>query len=349
MRTAPDDDEYETVRIPSDIEREDKLLGPLTARQIVIFAAATALLWGGYHLTRAWLAPLVYIALTAPTALLLIVVVLGQRDGVSLDKWLRAGLRHLRAPKRLAPPRDPDDPRDDALPDWLQPDWAKQAAPQPAPLRMPVRDVADTGVVDLGDDGHALIAACSTVNLALRTGAEQQSLLGGFGRFLNALTGPTQIVVRAERMDMEPYLYGMRERAPGLPHPALEESALAHADFVEDLAADRDLLVRQVLLVQREPGRPNGRADQRVMEAARALGAAGVAVTGLSGPRAREVIASAADPGYESTAGLHTPSGTVVGTHTYTEPPITFDPTEDLDAGPVPTRRRRQTNGRTDR
>jgi len=344
MRTAPDDDEYETVRIPSDIEKEDKLLGPLTARQIVIFAVATAVLWGGHLATRAWLAPLVYVALVAPTALLLIVVVLGRRDGVSLDTWLRAGLRHLRGPKRLAPPHDPRAPREDALPDWVQPDWVKQAAPQPAPLRMPVRDVADNGLVDLGDDGHAVIAACSTVNLALRTNAEQQALLGGFGRFLNALTGPTQIVVRAQPMDLEPYLYRMRERAPGLPHPALEESALAHAAFVEDLAADRDLLVRQVLLVLKESGRPNGRADQRLMEAARALGTAGVGVTGLSGPRAREVIASAADPDYASTAGLDIGSGSgavVTGPRT-TGAPFSFDPDED-GAMPEKARVRRRT------
>ncbi|MFF7250465.1 PrgI family protein [Embleya sp. NPDC008237] len=342
-RTSPDDDEYETVRIPADIEKDDKLLGPLTARQIVIFAVATAALWGGHLATRAWLAPLVYVALVAPTALLLVAVVLGQRDGVSLDAWLRAGLRHVRAPKRLAPPHDPDDPREDTVPDWLQPDWARQAAPQPAPLSTPVREVAESGVVDLGDDGHAVIAACSTVNLALRTNTEQQALLGGFGRFLNALTGPTQIVVRAKRMDLDPYLYRMRERAPGLPHPALEESALAHADFVEDLAADRDLLVRQVLLVQREAGRPNGRADQRVMEAARALGAAGVGVSGLGGARAREVIASAADPDYASTAGLHSPSGTTVVGATTGDTSIPFDPDEDEESGARPRRKARPT------
>ncbi|WP_331773221.1 PrgI family protein (plasmid) [Embleya sp. NBC_00888] len=307
-----EDDEYTSVRIPADIEKEDKLLGPLTARQIAVLAAAAALAWGGRLLTQPWLAPLVYLALIAPTALLLVVVVLGRRDGVGLDRWLLAGLRHLRGPKHLAPPRDRDaDPPDDT-PAWLGPDWVRRSKPRPEPLRTPVREVTRAGAVDLGEDGHAVIAACSTVNMALRTNAEQQALTGAFGRFLNSLTGPAQIVVRAQRMDLGPYLWGLRSRAPGLPHPALEESALAHADFVQALAAERDLLVRQVLLVQREKGRPSGRAEQRVLEAARALGPAGVGVVALDGPRVREVIASAADPDNPTPTALHTLTDTTI-------------------------------------
>ncbi|MFE9694970.1 hypothetical protein [Micromonospora sp. NPDC005806] len=33
----------------------------------------------------------------------------------------------------------------------------------------------------------------------LRTGSEQGALLDGFGRFLNSVTGPAQIVVAAQR------------------------------------------------------------------------------------------------------------------------------------------------------
>ncbi|MFE3205582.1 PrgI family mobile element protein [Embleya sp. NPDC059237] len=330
-RTAPEEDAYESVRIPADIEKEDRLLGPLTGRQLTIFAVTALAVWGGHLATRAWMALPVYAALVTPTAVLLVAVVMGRRDGVSLEAWLRSGLRYLRGPKRLAPPPDPDTGRDDVLPDWLNPEWdLHRAAPPPAPLSTPMREVTDGGVVDLGADGHASLAACSTVNLALRTPAEQQALLGAFGRFLNQLTGPTQIVVRAERMDLQPYLRALRERAPGLPHPALEESTLAHATFVEDLAADRDLLVRQVLLVQREPGRPNGRAHQRVAEAARALGGAGVTVTALDAPRVRAAIAGAADPDQPSDVGLQVSSGAaVVGAFTHDPPESTFDPTDD--------------------
>jgi len=40
------------VRIPADVEREDRILANLTARQLAILSVAAVLLWAGYTATR---------------------------------------------------------------------------------------------------------------------------------------------------------------------------------------------------------------------------------------------------------------------------------------------------------
>ena len=97
---------------------------------------------------------------------------------------------------------------------------------------------------------------------------------------------------------------GLRDAAPALPHPALEQAALEHAAFLEDLAGDRDVLTRQAFLVVREPGhgagRPGGtaagRALQRAGEAARLLAGADLQVQVLDGGQVTALLAACADP-----------------------------------------------------
>ena len=162
------------------------------------------------------------------------------------------------------------------------------------------------GVIGLGDGGAAVAAAVSTVNLALRTPAEQDALTAAYGRWLNSLTGPVQILIRAGRADLTGAIADLEDTAPALPDPALEAAALDHAAFLAELADGRDLLTRQVLLITREPRRPARRsprrggglrAAQRTAEAARLLSAADLTVSALDGGQVTALLTAAADPG----------------------------------------------------
>ena len=165
------------------------------------------------------------------------------------------------------------------------------------------RHIAPDGVIGLGSAGAAAVAAVSTVNFALRSPGEQDALAAAYGRWLNSLTGPVQILVRAGRADLSAAVATLREAAPALPHPALEQAALEHAGFLDGLAAERDVLTRQALLILREPGtgRPGGgtaagRALQRAGEAARLLSGAGLQVQVLDGGQVTALLAACADP-----------------------------------------------------
>ncbi|MBT2396668.1 PrgI family protein [Streptomyces sp. ISL-100] len=298
------DHEDETVlpaKIPADVSRSDQVLGPLTARQTAILATTGLVLYGGYWAARPFMAPVAYAALVAPVAVMVTVVAVGRRDGIGMDRLLLAATRFHLTPKRRVPAPEGITP----LPALTPGAWRVRSGRPSAALRLPVREVTETGTLDLAADGQAALAVCSTLNFHLRTGGEQQALNEAFARWLNSLTGPTQILVRAHRLDAAPLVEELLESAPALPHPALERAALAHADFLVELAAERDLLTRQVLLVAREPSPTGGaRAGHRLTEAARALEAAEITVTALDAPATAQMLRLAADP--ESVA---TPDG----------------------------------------
>jgi hypothetical protein len=275
------------VRIPADVDMADKVIGPLTARQLAILAVTGLVLYTGWTTTRAVLPLAVFLALAIPVGVSAAVIALGQRDGISMDRLLLAAIRQRMGPRhRVAAPEGVR-----PAPEWLTSQTAttstsrtaskgksKAPAPEqisPSALRLPAEAVTDTGVVDLGTDGLAVVAVASTVNFALRTPSEQESLAASFGRYLHSLTAPVQVLVRTERLDLSGQIAELRARAGGLPHPALEAAAIEHADYLVQLGEQTDLLRRQVLLILREP-----------------IGGAAGPTDGLGGPGPLAVLSS---------------------------------------------------------
>ncbi len=312
------------VRIPADVDRPDRVLGPLTARQLAILGVTGLLLYALYNTARTFIPLPLFLVVAVPIALTVTVVALGRRDGIALDRLLVAAVRQRFTPRhQVSAPEGVQE-----APTWLASERGRDDV-APTPLKLPARGVdsgTTAGVVDLGDDGLAVIAACSTVNFSLRTPAEQEALVSSFARYLHSLTAPVQFLVRAERLDLAPQINELRDHAGGLPHPALEAAAHDHADYLAQLTEHADLLRRQVLLVLREPTRPAvggsvgsalGRlrrdptpravepaarqaAEQRLVrrltEAVELLTAAGIAVTALDAPTATGVLAAACNP-----------------------------------------------------
>jgi len=312
----------ERVRIPADVERPDRILAGLTARQVVILAGFALVLYAGYTLTRTLLPPVVFAIAAFPVAAAGGALALASYDGLSADRLAAAALRLARTPRRQIPTGGPVP----AAPGWQ--DWP--AAPAPAPLRLPGEGVDDDGVIDLGAQGCALVCTCSSLNFALRTPAEQQALIGAFAGFLNALSAPVQVVVRTDRIDLTSVVAALQTAAGGLPHPGLEAAARSHAGFLAQLAGRSDLLSRQLLLVLREPAHPvragrrsrgrqaalraggTGQLRRRAEQARAALAAAGVTVEILNGAAATAVLAAAANPGGAARpAGLAAPGAVI--------------------------------------
>ncbi|WP_284747716.1 PrgI family protein [Amycolatopsis sp. RTGN1] len=317
------------VRIPADVDRPDRVLGPLTARQLTILGVTGLLLYALYGATRSVLPLPLFLLVAIPVGLAVTVIALGRRDGVALDRLLLAAVRQRRTPGHQV-----------SAPEGVQPapEWLTAATTQgrrsredvaPTPLQLPARGVTNgstAGVVDLGSDGLAVIAACSTVNFSLRTPGEQEALVASFARYLHSLTAPVQFLVRAERLDLAPQIADLHDRAGGLPHPALEAAARDHADYLAQLTQHADLLRRQVLLVLREPTRPTVAAStssvlshlrrdaparevdpaarhaaeqrlaRRLNEAIELLTPAGITVTALDAATATGVLAAACNP-----------------------------------------------------
>ncbi|MCF2531186.1 PrgI family protein [Yinghuangia soli] len=345
--TRANDERLLTVRIPADIDREDRLLLNLTPRQLLILIITALLLYVSWRLVGA-LEPAIWLAGATPVAVSGVVVALGSRDGVSLDRFVAAGVRwRVGARAFVLAPEGVHQ-----APDWL----ARRAIPADgdakklrttaAPLALPAQDVAEPGVVDLGADGLALVAVCGTVDFGLRTPTEQESLVAGFGGFLQSLSSPVQVLVRVERLDLSRQVSELYDQAEVLPDQALSDAARAHADYLGELSRSQELLCRQVLLVLREVtsrsdadreakgaglfgsrrrqgaerrrGSGAGRAAearlrQRLNEARDLLAPSGISVRALDAAQATAVLAAACNPaGLVHSSGAVAPAGDVI-------------------------------------
>lgn len=299
------------VRMPADVEREDKILAGLTVRQLAIIGVPGVGLWAAYSGLGHLVPPIVFVVAAVPVMGAAVAAALARRDGLSLDLLLLAAFRFIRSPKRRATGAPPAEP----LPSWVD----ATTPPLPSPLDLPVKSISDEGVVDLAEHGCAVLVSCSTVSFALRTPAEQAGLVTGFGSYLNSLNTPVQLLVRAESIKLDPLVDALDRAAPTMPHPALERAARGHADFLADLAQTRDLLRRQIVLVLRETGGDGAHATstvrRRAEDAVRGLSAAGSRAQVLSGGQVAALLASAADPAsrHVPPEGLSGPTSVITG------------------------------------
>jgi hypothetical protein len=279
-----------SVRIPADVEREDRLLGSLTARQLAILGVAGVVLWITFTATRHVVPIAIFGMIAFPVGVLAALLALGRADGLSADRFAVAAWRHLRSPRRLVPAPEGVP----AVPTAIDID----PGPMPAALALPIAAIEHDGLVDLGKDGWSVIGRANSVTFSLRTPAEQEALVAGFARWLNSLSEPVELLVRAEPVDLASMIDDLLRAAPGLPHPGLETGAREHAAFLSDLASRRTLLRRDVLVVLRQPrddAAPE-RLRRRAEEAVSALGAAGVALTVLDQTAAVACLSAALDP-----------------------------------------------------
>jgi hypothetical protein len=79
--------------------------------------------------------------------------------------------------------------------------------------------------------------------------ARQEAVLAGFSTFLNALSFPIQILVRASPVDLSRYVANLEERGRHALEGQLVALAHDHAAFVQGLARQRTLLERRFYLV----------------------------------------------------------------------------------------------------
>ncbi|MET8796617.1 PrgI family mobile element protein [Nocardia sp. NPDC004568] len=334
------------VRIPADVDRSDKLLGPFTARQLAILAATAVLLYSAWIATRAALAPAVFLTAATPIAVVVTVAISTRRDGLSADLLLVAAIRHHFSSRHLVAGAEATAL---AAPRWITDRGTRSRPRPPRPVALSTREQrlpelvtpgsTGVGVVDLGSDGLAVVAVAGTLNLSLRTPAEQDSLVGQLAGWLHTLRQPVQILIRSARLDLTTHLTALHTAAQEM-SPELAAAAADHAAHLSDLTAGEYLARRQVLLVWREPldhpttvspraslfGRARARravsaaarrgAESRLLrrlnEAASVLSPLGVTVTALDDLQASVVLRSCCNPeGLVSAAADVSPTAVV--------------------------------------
>lgn len=273
------------VRIPADVDRDDVLLAGLTARQLAIVGTAAVVLWLCYEAVRTLVPLPVFAGLATPVGAVAAVLALGRRDGVSADRLALAAIRQVTAPRLLIAATD-------AVPGV--PPWVGISGPEPpAPLQLPVERVSADGIIDLGEDGAALLCQASSLTFSLLTEEEQDARIASFGRVLNGLAGEVEICIRSEVADLSHDADELEERANALQHPDLANAARQHAAFLRSIGQRTDALRRAVFVVVRERrgADPVTALGRRAEELRVGLATAGIALRVLDGIEVVRVVA----------------------------------------------------------
>ncbi len=278
------------IRIPADVELEDRLAFGLTGRQLGLLGAG-ALGAYGVGALLAGIAPLpLALAGALLTALLAALAALARRDGLRGEQLALAAGRHLLGPRLLllAP---------EGLPGRLPGPRERRAGA----LSPPVRRILACGLVQLADGSHCALLQASGTSFGLREQGEQAAFVAAFARFLNGLAAPAQILVTREPASLERHARELEATARGTAGP-LAAAAVEHAHYLRSLAGSGGLTRRRILVVLRSPQRDSGLAqgtlERAAAQAAELLLGAGVGLTRLDGAEAAALLAGAlAAPG----------------------------------------------------
>lgn len=280
------------IKVPADIDLEDRLAFGLTFRQLLVLVVAAI----GAYLTFSFVgafAPLPFAAAAAaPLALVGVGLAFGHLDGLPGDRLALAALRLLLGQRHRV----------------LAPEGVRAPLPgvdvvrQPAcsPIDVPVRAIFHSGVIELRDGRYCLLATAGGTSFGLRGDEEQVALVEAYGRWLHSLTEPAAITVRSEPVDLAGKAADLRDGADELPHPALARAAGGHADFLQELGNGDGVRRRQIVLTLTTATKDRDAATatlhRNAEEARELLRAAGVDLRPLDGEDAAALLGHAIDP-----------------------------------------------------
>jgi hypothetical protein len=105
------------------------------------------------------------------------------------------------------------------------------------------------GVIALIGGEYRAVLEVSGIARPFEDEARVEGILAGFATFLNGLSYPLQILIRASPVDLSRYLAALEERGRQELDGQLAELAHDHAAFIQGLARQRTLLERRFYVI----------------------------------------------------------------------------------------------------
>jgi hypothetical protein len=293
----------DSVRVPADIDLEDRLAFGFTAKQLAILAATGITAYGAYSLV----APLTLMPVAIATAVLVtaagFALALARRDGLAGDQLALAAARFLIEPKQhtlgAKPGRYPRAPRQ----------------PRAAALDIPVRRILRSGLIERRDGAHCQLIEGSGSSFELRSPEEKAAYAEALGRLFKSLADPLQIRVGSEPVNLDRLAEQIRSNTAGI--GGLRQSGAGLARFLRELGETGDLRRLRVVVVlgsrERDAQLAQLALARRTGEAAELLRGAEVELHALDGEQAGRLLATTLDApapveGSELTGVIHAQS-----------------------------------------
>lgn len=113
---------------------------------------------------------------------------------------------------------------------------------------VPIKEVKD-GVVILKDGSMRAVLMTSSVNFALKSTEEQQSILFQFQNFLNTLDFSVQISVQSRRLDIRPYIALLENRLREQTNDLMRIQIKEYIEFVKTFTANTNIMTKSFFII----------------------------------------------------------------------------------------------------
>jgi len=113
---------------------------------------------------------------------------------------------------------------------------------------VPIKEIRQ-GVIILKDDGLRAVVMASSLNFALKSADEQQSILMQFQNFLNSLDFSVQIFIQSRKLDIRPYIALLENRLKEQVSDLLKIQTREYIAFVKNFTENSNIMTKSFFVV----------------------------------------------------------------------------------------------------
>ena len=113
---------------------------------------------------------------------------------------------------------------------------------------VPIKEVRD-GVVIMKDGSLRTVIMASSVNFALKSLEEQQSIIFQFQNFLNSLNFDVEIVIQSRKFDITPYINLLGNRQKEQTNDLLKIQTKEYIQFIRTFTEQYDIMTKNFFVV----------------------------------------------------------------------------------------------------
>jgi type IV secretory pathway VirB4 component len=113
---------------------------------------------------------------------------------------------------------------------------------------VPIKEIRQ-GVVILKDNGLRGVIMASSLNFALKSADEQQSIIMQFQNFLNSLDFSVQIFIQSRRLDIRPYIALLENRLKEQVSDLLKIQTREYISFIKNFTENQNIMTKTFFIV----------------------------------------------------------------------------------------------------
>lgn len=113
---------------------------------------------------------------------------------------------------------------------------------------VPIREIRD-GIVILKDGSMRALVLASSLNFALKSSDEQNSIIFQFQNFLNSLDFSVQIFVQSKKLDIRPYIALLEERYKEQVTELMKIQTREYVEFIKTFVENSNIMTKSFFLV----------------------------------------------------------------------------------------------------